>query len=60
MTIKQAQKRYSDAVEIKIAHESNIMTEVRLKRLAKIDDSMEVLFIKIGKTVSRIIYLPKF
>lgn len=60
MTIKQAQKRYSDAVEIKIAHEANIMTEVRLKRLAKIDDSMEVLFIKIGKTVSRIIYLPKF
>lgn len=59
MTLKQAQKQYDDAVQIKIAHESGMMTEKRLIKLARLDESSRILFVSVGKTISRIIFSKK-
>lgn len=59
MTIKQAQKQYDDAVQIKIAHEADMMTKGRLIKLAGLDETSKILFIHVGKTVSRVISSKK-
>lgn len=59
MTIKQAQKQYDDAVEIKIAHEADMMTKGRLIKLVGLDETSKILFIHVGKTVSRVISSKK-
>ena len=58
MTLKEAQKQWDDAIEMKISHKPNSVTKEQLIKWAgqSWDNPIKPLFIKIGKTSSRIIY----
>lgn len=58
MTLKQARKLCEDAVELKVKHAPNSVTEEQLIKWAGHIwiDPIKALFVSIGKTTSRIIY----
>lgn len=58
MTLKQAQQKWDDAIQMKVEHAPNSVTEGDLRRWAERSspEPSIALFIKIGKTTSRIIY----
>ncbi|MDR1339395.1 MAG: hypothetical protein LBK58_05010 [Prevotellaceae bacterium] len=58
MTLEQAQEKWDDAVSLKISHKPNSVTEAQLIDWANksCDEPVKPLFIKVGRTNSRIIY----
>lgn len=58
MTLKEAQKKYDDAILMTVKHEPNSVTEEQLKKWAQQSWAVpiKVLFAKVGKTSSRVIY----
>ncbi|MDR2915593.1 MAG: hypothetical protein LBV74_12300 [Tannerella sp.] len=58
MTLKEAQKEWYDAISMKVSHKANSVTEEQLIKWAGQSWNIPIkpLFIKIGKTSSRIIY----
>jgi hypothetical protein len=55
MTLKEAQRKWSDATEMKCMHKPYVMTTEILTASAE-RNGARVLFMSIGKTSSRIIY----
>ncbi|MEA4918132.1 hypothetical protein [Proteiniphilum sp.] len=58
MTLKQAQQKWDDAIQMKVEHAPNSVTEENLRKWAERSspEPAKVLFIKIGKKTSQIIY----
>lgn len=58
MTLKEAQKEWDDAIEMRCTHKPYSVTESFLKKAVQQswNEPVEVLFVRIGKTSSRIIY----
>jgi hypothetical protein len=58
MTLKEAQKKWDDAIEMKYTHTPYSITEQFLEKAAQQSwkEPVKVLFVKSGKTKSRIIY----
>lgn len=61
MTLKEAENLYDDAVQLKVTHTANSVTEAQLIKWAgqSWNEPIKVLFVHVGKTVSRIIYSRK-
>lgn len=58
MTLKEAQQKWDDAIQMKVMHAPNSVTEEDLRRWAErpCPEPAKALFIKIGKKTSWIIY----
>jgi len=58
MNLKEAQKIWPDAISLTLKHNPENMTEASLIRMTSQlwNDPVKPVFIKIGKTSSRIIY----
>ena len=58
MTLKEAQKKYDDAILMTVKHKSDSVPEEQLSKWAQQSWAVpiKVLFTKVGKTSSRIIY----
>lgn len=58
MTLKQAQKQFDDAVQMTVKHKLGSVTEEQLRKWAQQSWNVpiKILFIKVGKTSSRVIY----
>ena len=58
MTLKEAQQKWDDAIQMKVEHAPNSVTEEDLRRWAERSspEPAKTLFIKIGKKTSWIIY----
>lgn len=58
MTLKEAQKKYDDAIQMTVKHKPDSVTEEQLKKWAQQSWAVpvKVLFAKVGKTSSRVIY----
>ena len=69
MTLEQAQEQFDDALQLTLTHVPNGMTDYRLRKIAECGMSYmegkpcevvnKVLFIKVGKTKSRVIFSRK-
>ncbi|MDR0681810.1 MAG: hypothetical protein LBG15_08195 [Dysgonamonadaceae bacterium] len=58
MTLKEAQKQWNDAIQLKVTHKPYSVTAANLEKWAgqSWNDPIKPLFIQVGKTSSRIIY----
>lgn len=58
MTLKEAQQKWDDAIQMKVEHAPNSVSEENLRRWVEksYKEPIKILFVKIGKISSRIIY----
>lgn len=58
MTLKEAQKKWNDAVQLKVKHAPHSVTEEQLVKWAgqSWNDPIKPLSVRVGKTTSSIIY----
>jgi hypothetical protein len=58
MTLREAQKKWDDAIQLKCTHKRDSVSEELLIKWAgqSWDDPIKLLYVKVGRTCSRIIY----
>lgn len=58
MTLKEAQKKWDDAIQMKVTHKANSVSAEELTKMASgsWNVPIKVLFVKVGVTSSRLIY----